>query len=189
MGSLEATFALSVGSCERAFLVAEQFAFQKRITQGRAVDAYERPERSFALVMDQERDEFLARSTFPGDQNRYRCRGNLLGESKRLAESAASSDDLIQALSALVGAGGRGYLAVGQQCFQESFNDLAVQRLDEEIAAACLNRFDGGLSPEAKQIGSGCCRGVLNVLRTLWVFVQPGNHDNRHFRSIGSYFG
>ncbi len=69
IGFLDATEFLFERAGERAFFVAEQFAFQKRFGNRGAVDADVMRLASLAQTVKRARDEFLARAAFAQDQN------------------------------------------------------------------------------------------------------------------------
>ena len=74
-GQLELALAAFVGVGEGPFLVAEQFAFQQRFGNRRAVDGDERLVAAAAEVVNRLADDFLAGAVFAQDQNRPdRCR-------------------------------------------------------------------------------------------------------------------
>ena len=54
---------------ERAFFVAEQFAFQKRFAEGRAVQTDERTVAAIASEVNRASDQFFADAAFAADQH------------------------------------------------------------------------------------------------------------------------
>ena len=65
VGLLELADAPAVGPGKRPALVAEEFAFQERLGNGRAVDGQERRLAAAAVMVDGASDQFLARAAFP----------------------------------------------------------------------------------------------------------------------------
>ena len=145
MGHLEPALALGVGAGERAFLVAEQLAFQQAVAQRGAVDPHEGAQGPPALVVDQQGDQLFARSALAADQHRHRRGGDPLGQRDGLEQPGALAHDLIEGRSALLGRGGGRHPAIGQQAVEQVFHGPAVQRLEQEIAAARLDRANGRL--------------------------------------------
>ena len=70
IGRLELADLLLGRAGERAFLVAEQLAFQKRLGDGGAVEADERPFAALAGKVDGAGDQLLAGAAFAADQHR-----------------------------------------------------------------------------------------------------------------------
>ena len=70
IGLLEAADALPIGARERALFVAEQFGFEQRLGQRRAVHLDEVPRSAQRVVMDRARDQLLARARFAANQHR-----------------------------------------------------------------------------------------------------------------------
>ena len=69
MRLLELADAPAVGPRKRPSLVAEQFALQERLGNGRAVDGQEGGSAAAAVMVDGASDQFLARAAFPQDQH------------------------------------------------------------------------------------------------------------------------
>ncbi len=139
-GHFKSALPLHVRAGERAFFMAEQFALQQAVAQGGAVDADERPERPAASMVNQQRDQFLARSAFAADQHRDRSGGDLFGQSDGLEHPGARAHDLVEAAIPLPSRRCGRHLAIRQQGVEDVFHDSTVQRLYEEIAAS---RVDG----------------------------------------------
>ncbi len=73
---LEAADAPQFRAGERAALVAEQFAFEQRFGNRRAVDGDERRLRAVAVLVNRARDEFLAGAGFAANQHVDRLGGD-----------------------------------------------------------------------------------------------------------------
>ena len=80
MGQLENPFSVSLSSREGASYVTKKFAFQERFCQGGTVLGEERLCRSQASPMNLSRDDLLARTTFPNDENGKIARGGFADE-------------------------------------------------------------------------------------------------------------
>jgi len=80
MGQFKAALALRDGARERAFLVAEQFAFNDRFGERGAIDAYERFAGAQAIVVDSMCDEFFADAAFSTDEDGGVALGDLSDE-------------------------------------------------------------------------------------------------------------
>src|SRR5262249_58234917 len=62
-------FLLSDSSGERSFLVTEEFAFEQRLGQSRAVDRDERRVRASAVLVNSARGQLLARAALAENQD------------------------------------------------------------------------------------------------------------------------
>ena len=76
VGLLEFADAPPVGAGECPALVAEEFAFQKRFRDGRAVDCQKRGLAAAAVLIDRPGDQFLAGPALAKDQHGHVLRGN-----------------------------------------------------------------------------------------------------------------
>ena len=97
-GLFEASLALRHRAGECAFLMAEQFAFQQRLRQGRAVEFDEAAARTRRVVMDGVGDQFLAGTGLAA----YQHGGVPLRHQPHLFEDAAHglgmADDIVEAV-------------------------------------------------------------------------------------------
>ncbi|MPM62402.1 hypothetical protein SDC9_109273 [bioreactor metagenome] len=73
LGLLEAATALRLRAGERAAFMAEQFAFQQILGDGRRVDGHERAARDRRVLVQRTRHQLLARAGFARDQHRHRA--------------------------------------------------------------------------------------------------------------------
>ena len=90
---LEFADALDGRAGERAFLVAEQFAFQKLLGNGGAIDREERLLAAVAVMINRAGDEFLAGAAFAGDERGGVGAGDLADELEHLLHRLAAPDD------------------------------------------------------------------------------------------------
>ena len=88
VGGLEAAFALGMRAGEGAFFVPEQFAFQKRLRDGAAIDGDKRPVFARAALVDGPRRHFLAGAAFAQEEGRARRSWPLCGWSQRRVRMA-----------------------------------------------------------------------------------------------------
>ena len=82
------------GVGERALLVAEQFAFQQRFGERRAVDGDERLIAAAAEVVDRAGDDLLAGAVFAEDQNRQVGVGDAADRRSHGLDRRALADEL-----------------------------------------------------------------------------------------------
>ncbi len=94
IGHFEAANPLRDRSCECAFLMSEQLAFQQARRNCRAVELDEGLRATGAQIMNGSRNQFFSRARFPINENRRirRCYGSHFFEDS--AQRCASSDDL-----------------------------------------------------------------------------------------------
>jgi hypothetical protein len=92
---LELADALRGGAGERAAFVAEQFAFEQLLRDGRAIDGEERLGVAFAVMIDGAGDEFLTRAAFAGDERGGIGSGDLADEFEDLLHRFAATDDAL----------------------------------------------------------------------------------------------
>src|SRR5271165_920937 len=76
MRCFKQSLAAVIRSGERALFVAEEFAFEKRFGECRAVYGHKWFGGSIAVAMDRPGHEFLARTGFSGDEDGGRSRRN-----------------------------------------------------------------------------------------------------------------
>ena len=89
--------------------MAEQFAFQKLLGNGRAIDGQKRLLAAIAMMINGPRYQLLARAALAGDERRG-IRGGELADEKRIVEATAGNDQLMDS------------------CFGQ---DEAVERVDD----------------------------------------------------------
>ena len=97
IGQLESTDLRRVGSGKRPAFAAEQFAFDERCGQGRAVDDDERPVAAGAEMMDPSGQQFFSGSRFAAQEDRRVGRRHLLGSKDRVLQSVALPHDCVRA--------------------------------------------------------------------------------------------
>src|SRR6476659_1584712 len=69
MRSFKESLALAIGSSERTFLMAKEFAFEKSLGEGRTVDHDERLGGTRAIAVNGARNDLFARTGLSGDQD------------------------------------------------------------------------------------------------------------------------
>ena len=93
LGLLEATTALRLRAGERTALVAEQFAFQQILGNGRRVDRHERPTGHGRVLVQRASHQFLARARFAGDQHRHRALAQTTNRAKHVLHRRCLTED------------------------------------------------------------------------------------------------
>ena len=131
---------------ERAFLVAEQFGFQKRLRDRRAIDADERLLGAGRAGVNVARQHFLAGAGFAGDQHRGVAAGDLL----RQLDDSRHAVVAIDQFAGVVGDGG-----------QHGGDQFGVGRQRDVFLGAGVNGGDRGAGVGGDAAGDD--RGV-NVL-------------------------
>ena len=97
IGLLKPPDAPFVCAGEGAFLMAEQFAFQKRRRQRCAMDGDHRLLGARAEVVNRLGDEFLARAAFAQHKHTRACGGDLLDDFKNFLHHRRLADDIFDA--------------------------------------------------------------------------------------------
>ncbi len=95
VGQLEPAFPPGVGRGEGASLVAEEFALQERLGQGRAVDGHEVPP-ELGRVVDRLGDQLLARAGLPLDQDGGLRPGDVADQLEDLVHPLVLADDVVE---------------------------------------------------------------------------------------------
>ena len=90
---LELADALTLGTCEGAFLVAKELALQQVFRDGCAIDGEERLAAAFAVAVNGARNQLLASAAFAGDQHRGITGGQLAYGLEHLLHRGALADD------------------------------------------------------------------------------------------------
>ncbi len=101
VGSLERAAPNGVGAGERAFLVPEQLAFQKRVVERGTVERHQRPRRRTSGRVNRPCDQLLARAAFTNNQNRAGDPGNALDLVQELEHRGRLTDELKASLQRL----------------------------------------------------------------------------------------
>ena len=128
---------------ESAFLVPEQFGFQKAFGQGRTVHRHPRAVLALALVMDGPRHQLLARPGLAVDQHRRLRRGHSVDHLQHPPDGGAVSHDALHWNGkTLAGPDG---LAVFQRFEQGGLELIKVEGLDEIIHGPGLHGLHSGL--------------------------------------------
>ena len=146
---LEFADALDRRAGERAFFVAEQFAFQKLFGNRGAVHREERLFAAVAVMINRAGDEFLAGAAFAGDERGGVGGGNLADEFEHLLHRLAAADDaefvILRFQQRLIG-NDLLHVARGLERVGDDFLELGnVERLEQIIVGAELHRLDGRL--------------------------------------------
>ena len=92
VGELELAALKLGGARERSFLIAEEFAFDQVFRQCGAVQSYKGILAAMAAAMNLLRQQFLAGTALPLDQNGYICRRDAIGDFKELAHRLGRAD-------------------------------------------------------------------------------------------------
>ena len=90
---LEFADALNSGAGERAFFVAEQFAFEELFRNRGAIHRKKRLRRAVAVMINRAGNEFLAGAAFAGDERGRVGGGNLADELEHALHRSAAADD------------------------------------------------------------------------------------------------
>ena len=134
---------------ERAFFVAEQFAFQQLFGNGGAVDREERLFAAVAVMINRAGDEFLAGAAFAGDERGGVGGGDLADEFEHLLHRLAAADDaqlVILRFEQRLIRDDLFHVARGLERVGDDVLELGrVERLEQIIVGAELHRLDGGL--------------------------------------------
>jgi hypothetical protein len=125
--------------------VTEQFAFEQRLRDGRAVDGEEGRVRSAAVVVDRAGDQLFSRPTLAQDQDVDLLWRDPADRLAHLLHHAAAADDLVAQVER------RDHRRNPHQagCLKGPFDHLGqplqVERLDEVVERPLLHRLNGGL--------------------------------------------
>src|ERR1035438_8187020 len=84
-----------------ALLDAEEFAFQQRLGQGRAVERHKRLAHARAVVMQRLGREFLASAAFAGDQDVDHAIADALHQTHNLLDALPGADDAVAGITVL----------------------------------------------------------------------------------------
>ena len=147
VGQLESPAAEAIGAGERAFLVAEQFAFQQMLAEGGAVDGQHRPIAAGGGGMDGAGDDFLARAAFAADHDGGAAASHQLDLAFHLGHDRAGSHE--RARSGGLGHAAQGLVfleqsAVLQGAVDEQLDLVPVEGLLNVVVSSELHRLDGG---------------------------------------------
>ena len=134
---------------EGAALVAEEFAFEQLLGDGRAVHGQERLRAAVAVMINRARHQFLARAAFAGDERGGVRDGELADQLEHLLHRLAATDDanfIILGFEQRLIRNDLSHVARGLQGVADDFLELRhFERLEQIIVSAQLHRFDGGL--------------------------------------------
>ncbi len=158
---LELADALRGRAGERAPFVAEQFALQQVLRNGRAIDGEEWFPAAAAVVINRAGDQFLAGAAFAGDERRGVRGGELTDQFENILHRLRPPDDaqlVVLGFEHGLVAHDLLHVARGLEGIRDDLLELGdVERLEEIVERPQLHRFDGSL------------RGAVG-----------GHHDDRH---------
>ena len=144
----EPALALRNGVRERAFFVAEQFAFEKGGGERRAVHRHERAGRPRGQLVDRVGDEFLARAARAFHEDRRLRRRNLADRVEQRLHRRRGAHDALHAVALVEAAPEVPVFALEVprlEGLREHHVELVeVDRLREEVLRAELHRLDRG---------------------------------------------
>ncbi len=129
--------------------MAEEFAFEQVLRDGRAIDRDVGLVDADAVLVDRARDEFLAGAAFAGDENGRAGRRDLADELVDLLHRGRIADDgLVAFVGTELGREGNDLLhrvRGGERLGEQDFQLGDVERLEHVIIRAALHRLDRGL--------------------------------------------
>ena len=190
---LKFTDALDGRAGERAFFVAEQFAFQKLFGNRGAIDGEKRLRRAVAVMIDRAGYQFLARAAFAGDERgRVGC-GNLADEFENALHRSAAADDaefvIFRFEERRVG-DDLLHVARGLERIGNDFLELGnVKRLEQIIVSAELHRFDGGLRRAVSRHQNDEQLGIGDADFTEGFHAGHAGHAHVHQHEVGLELG
>ena len=126
---------------ERAFFVAEQFAFQQRFGNGRAIHFHQRAGGARTPGVKNVGDDFLAGAAFTGDKHARFRRREERDFLKQRRRQRALRDDVRRQFSFFTVAHRRGRLQTGGPA-DDGEQFVEVNRLGEIIQRAIAHRFN-----------------------------------------------
>jgi len=94
IGRFEQARFVAISTCERASLVAEQFALEQRFGKRRAVDGDERCVANRALLVDFTCEQFFSGSCLASDEHGYARLAGVLDQCEDFGDLRAGADDL-----------------------------------------------------------------------------------------------
>src|SRR5262249_46049503 len=98
MSKFKTSNTLRHSASKRAFLVAEKFALQQAGGDGSTIQLYEWFRAARAQIMNRARNQFLARSGFPVNQDRRAGRSNGLDLMQDCSQDFAVANNLFETL-------------------------------------------------------------------------------------------
>ncbi len=149
----ELSDAAAVGAGERAFFVAEKFAFQQRFRDGGAIDGQEWAIRPLAELVDGSGHQFLSRPALPSNQHGDILRGDQADRFVHFLHCRRTADDHVS-----IDMQRRGRIErdrfVGHPHDLDSpldrlFDLRDLQRFGQVIQRAALHGFDGHVAGTA----------------------------------------
>src|SRR5215468_7039809 len=185
-GEFKTSWTRADSSGERAFLVAEDFAFDERFRNGGGIDGDERSIGAFAQTMDGSRCQFLARAALAGNDRGCIARTETLNQLVYIAHGLAAADKLSESRTTLElrveSSRGLAHFDVGLRSLQDGTQLGIVHRLRDEILRALFHGLDG-------EIDARVCRNQDNRAVGITRFqapkqIEPGKLRHHH---IGDY--
>ena len=181
VGELDLAAAARSGARERPLLVPEELALEDPLGEGAAVHDAERPEAPRAPRVDEAGDELLAGAALPGDEDARVGRGDLVDELEDLLHRPAPGRDegRLGRLEARLQLAvlGEERVALGR-LLHEARDRLGVERLDDVVVGAVLERLDGRLDRcVGRHDDDGRLGGGLADLAEDLETVHPGHLD------------
>ncbi len=171
MRFLEFADAAGDGAGERAFLVAEQFAFEQIFRDRGAIDRDERCLGALALAVDVAREHFLTRAALAGDEDRSLGGRDLLGETHDALHRRIAIDERV---------------AVGRDRLQHRGDQLGIRGEGDVFLGAGLDRAYGRVGVVADAASDDRNEDTL----LLQAFDHPRDVElHIHHQQIGTLAG
>ena len=157
VGLFESANAALSGSGERAFLVAEELAFEELGREGRAVDGDEFLSRTSGKIVEDVSNHFLTGSRFSFDEHGGPGLRDLFDDTRDLGHGRGAADKATEAFAGLGTALAEGFVffdedlvfffqgATANGALQEKFNLVKIEGLGDKVPGSATHRLDGGI--------------------------------------------